>query len=208
MPIAAIRSKTPEQVYIAVDTFATRYVADWNRWIFAEGQHRSQLFGRILRKWQATRPKRMRRLQEEAQHDPPFLDDLIQQAQLHLRTIEHLTLTAIKQKTTSQDEALGALWAVFELLPVEGQASCVGITKAILLLTNGRIGPALDSRVRQNLSIGRLSNAVQWISLLEDIGDDISSFEAKNHLTLQESVPIRFVDLELGRLYDMALGPR
>lgn len=208
MPIVALRNKTPQQIRDAVNGFARRYVEDWNRWLHVEDEQRWQLFGIILRKWQATRPKQMRRLQQEAHHSPPYLDDLIRQAQPQLDIVGHLTVPGISDRTTAQDDALRALWTIFDALPVDGSASCVGITKAILLLTDGRIGPALDSRVRQNLGVAQLSTSDEWIRLLDEISEDVLSFEAIHRRLLRETVPEEFAQLEYGRLYDMALGPR
>jgi hypothetical protein len=46
-------------------------------------------------------------------------------------------------------DALRGLWGNFTRLTATGEASCVGITKSILLVTDGRIGPAFDSTVRR-----------------------------------------------------------
>jgi len=204
----ALRNKTPRQVHDDVSGFAREYVEDWNRWLHVESDQRWQMFGKTLRKWQATRPKRMRRLEQDARHDPPYLDDLIRKALRQLDVVGDLAVSEISKRTAGQDNALQALWGIFEALPVSGVASCVGITKAILLLTDGRIGPALDSRVRQNLGITRPSSTRDWICLLDQIEEDISSFEARHNCLLREIVPIKFAQLEYGRLYDMALGPR
>ena len=51
-----------------------------------------------------------------------------------------------------------------ESYKANGTASCVGITKAVMLLTDGRIGPALDSQVRLNLGVAKPINAEEWIS--------------------------------------------
>lgn len=51
--------------------------------------------------------------------------------------------------TGQQRHALTALWDTFRDLPTIGTANAVGITKAIKLVTGGRIGPALDSKVRE-----------------------------------------------------------
>lgn len=208
MPINVLRSKTPQQVRDDVNGFPLRYVTDWNDWLTADDGERWSLFGKIMRKWQATRPRRMRRLQREAQHGPPYLDDLISKAQCRLEVIRYLTLSNIRQRTALQEDALRALWTIFADLPVGGTASCVGRTKAVLLLTSGRIGPALDSRVRQNLRIGPPTTSEDWIRLLGEIADDIAYFEARHRQPLKQIVPAQFAHLEYGRLYDMALGPR
>lgn len=75
--IRAIRLKSPSEVPAALDRFAPRYLKDWDEWLAAPAAARPELFGRILRRWQATRPLAMRRIAAEATHAPPFLDDLV-----------------------------------------------------------------------------------------------------------------------------------
>src|SRR5438132_14321958 len=91
MPIEAIRMKTPAQVRADVAGFAARYVQDWNAWLTADTDARPELFGRILRKWQAARPGAMRRLKREAQHDEPFLEELLESAQEPLQMLAGLS---------------------------------------------------------------------------------------------------------------------
>jgi hypothetical protein len=205
--VEAIRNKTPRQIRAAVNGFAMRYVEDWEGWLAAHREDRPDLFGRILRKWQATRPLAMRRLKREAAHGAPFLDDLLESAVEPLHTLADLTVVTIAHRAPAQHEALAMLWAIFSRLPTSGVASCVGITKAVLLLTDGRIGPAFDSQVRQRLGVGRPATCRDWLQILQDIGQDIAVFESA-HGPLTKAVPARFAPLEYGRLYDMALGPR
>jgi len=205
--VEAIRNKTLQQVQNDVNAFAARYVEDWDAWVAGPRDARPQLFGRILRKWQATRPLAMRRLRAEAEHRAPFLDDLLELAAEPLRALAGLTVLTIAHRTRKQHEALTTLWAIFSRLPTSGAASCVGITKAVLLLTDGRIGPAFDSQVRRKLGVGRPATCREWLQTLEDIGEDIAVFES-SHGRLTKAVPARFAQLAYGRLYDMALGPR
>ncbi|MEY2343258.1 hypothetical protein AB4090_14295 [Acidithiobacillus sp. IBUN Pt1247-S3] len=196
------------QVFADVQGFAQRYVQDWNTWLAATPSTRPDLFGRILRKWQATRPNSMRRLKDQASHAPPFLDDLLMSAGEPIATLEDLDVRAIRDRSTDQEKALCDLWRIFEQLPTTGTASCVGITKAVLLLTDGKLGPAFDSQVRKKLRVGQPASCTAWISALEAIADDIASFEDTHHIPLTKAVPDAFASLAYGRLYDMALGPR
>lgn len=207
MPIAAIRNKTPAQLRADVSDFAVRYVQDWDSWLSVSSEGRPTLFGRILRKWQATRPLAMRRLRHEAKHGAPFLDDLLETAEEPLRVVSSCSVLTIAARTPEQDEAFRRLWAVFSQLAVSGGASCVGITKAVLLLTEGKIGPALDSRVRGKLGVPRPRNCSEWLAILQDIGEDITAFE-RGYGPMAAAVPTGFAKLAHGRLYDMALGPR
>jgi hypothetical protein len=83
----------------------------------------------------------------------------------------------------------------------------VGITKAVLLLTEGRIGPAFDSGVRRNAGVKAPKTYREWLWALDEMSDDLSAFEAVSG-PLPLVVSRRFADLGVGRLYDMALGPR
>ena len=207
MTIDKLRNKSPRQVRTEVDAFATRYVEDWETWLAADRDARPALFGRTLRKWQATRPKPMRRLQREADHKAPFLDDLLEYSTEPLRALSGLTVQNVVQREPAQDDALNDLWTIFSQLPTKGIASCVGITKAVMLLTDGRIGPAFDSQVRKKLSVGPPVTCREWLQRLEEIGEDIAAFESA-HGPLRKAVSTRFARLGYGRLYDMVLGPR
>jgi hypothetical protein len=207
--IRGIRNKTPGEVAAALDRFAPRYLKDWDEWLAAPAASRPGLFGRILRRWQATRPLAMRRVAAEATHEPPFLDDLVELASSPtgpVHVLNDLTVLDVASRTYQQDKALRALWDLFSGLTTTQSASCVGITKAVLLLTDGRIGPALDSQVRSALAINPPKTAADWIGVLEGVGEDIAEFEARNR-PLREVVPERFAHLAYGRLYDMAFGP-
>jgi len=208
--IDALRNMTPREVRAAVEGFAARYVKDWDDWLAAPRSARPDLFGRTLRKWQATRPGAPRRLRAEAKHGAPFLDDLLDAARQPLSVLGDLTVLTVAQRSHLQDEALIALWDLFSGLPTDRRASCVGITKAVLLLTDGRVGPAFDSRVRKKLGVrgpAKFVSCSDWLQILEGVGKDIAAFES-THGQLAEVVPSRFAHLECGRLYDMALGPR
>ena len=207
MLVEAIRNNTPRQLRRAVNGFSRRYVEDWDDWLRTHHDERPPLFGPILRKWQATRPVAMRRFRVEAEHAPPFLDDLLKKAEEPIHVLAGLTVLTIASRTREQDKALTSLWKNFSRLPTSGTASCVGITKAVLLLTDGRIGPALDSRVRRALRVPRPETSREWLEILEAVGEDIAASET-SHGSLTKAVPARFAHLEYGRLYDMALGPR
>jgi hypothetical protein len=208
MPITALSALTPQQVHQRVAGFARRYVADWEAWLATPGEDRVHKFGSILRKWQATRPYTMRRPRGEGKHDPPFLEDLIAQARPHLGLIRGLTIRDVRNMGSPEEQAVRGLWSVFRHLAVERPASCVGISKAVLLLTDGRIGPSLDSRVRAGLRIERVDRAADWIAVLVEVSQDILAYEQRHGTSLHESVPEAFGHLEEGRLCDMVFGPR
>ena len=209
MNIAVLRNKTPEQVTRELSGFSEDYVRDWEQWLGGYESDKVSLFATILRRWQATRPKTMRRAKRDATHEPPYMDDLIAEADSHLTLINHIDVGEFKELTSPQVEALRRLWCIFSSLPIAGSASCVGISKAVMLLTQGRIGPAFDSVVRKNLSLKRNpGTADEWIDVLRAVGDDINAFEVQYETKLARAVPERFARYHVGRLYDMVLGPR
>jgi hypothetical protein len=203
-----LAEKTPEDVAARMAGFSMNYVRDWETWLATDGPSKVRKFGKILRKWQATRPYPMRRSRDESDHAPPFLEDLIDEASPYLSLTRDATVANICSRSLSETEALISLWHIFARLPQREHASCVGRSKAIMLLTNGRIGPALDSNVRRQLKIPRITDGGEWVELLREIGSDIRAFEHRNAISLREAVPSEFRRLHLGRIYDMILGPR
>lgn len=209
MPVNVLRNKIPQQVHSDISGFSPEYAEHWRAWLAAPAPARPEMFAKILRKWQAVRPKKIRRLRDdtEAAHVPPFLDDLLGQSEAPIAVLANLSLLTIARRTENQKQALSDLWQIFSQLPTEGISSCVGITKAILLLTDGRIGPAFDSRVRKELRIAAPTTCAAWLVTLEEIADDIAAFEAA-HGSFVSAAPKHFAHLSYGRLYDMAFGPR
>jgi hypothetical protein len=205
--IDAIRYLTCADVHAAVSNFPTRYVSDWNQWLAVDARRRPELFGVILRRWQATRPQVMRRTRADHAHERPFLDDLLEEADGRVRRLGDLSVESLRHRTSDQESAMVGLWHVFKELAVTGAASSVGITKSVLLATNGRIGPALDSTVQQKIGVPRPTSAREWIGVLDGVAGDIAAYQAKNG-PLGDCVPIQHRRLAVGRLYDMVLGPR
>ncbi len=170
-----------------INSFSQTYVQHWNKWCQALSAQRNVAlaFGDILRKWQACRPNRMRRTRQEAQHGPPFLEDLILQSSRHIQVLHNFD---IQEQSALNDEvfwSLEQLWDIFQNLSYRTQghrnnvrngfAGVVGISKAVLLLTEGRVGPAFDSNVRGHLGIAEPLNAGQWFNALQIVSEDIHS---------------------------------
>jgi GrpB-like predicted nucleotidyltransferase (UPF0157 family) len=207
MKVRLLREMTPDEVRRKLGEFPAGAVLDWETWLQVSDDKRVSTFASILRSWKATRPLPMRRPRAEASHDPPHIEDLLDQASQHLEALGDLTLTDIAIASSGQINALHGLWATFLKLPQQGTASCVGITKAIILLTNGRIGPAFDSIVRKKLGLkDRLKSSEEWVAVLCGISEDILAFE-KRHGSLTDNVPAQLARYQVGRLYDMVLGP-
>jgi hypothetical protein len=196
-----------------INRFKQRYVNDWNGWITVQPDRRTaQQFGIILRKWQACRPNRMRRAQADTRYDGPYLDTLINNSAQCLLALQDFDIRLQASFTPQACDSLVQLWDVFQNLSYygrarEGRAGVVGISKAVLLLTEGRVGPAFDSTVRKHLGLRSIENANEWINALRVVSRDIQQFEFANQITLQQAVPQQYAGLSSGRIYDMALGP-
>src|SRR5437773_1182620 len=151
--VDAIRRWSTDQFAAAVDGFADRYKQDFAWWLLAHKEARPTEFGSVLRKWQATRGRVMRRSRIERAHPPPYLDDLLADASFD--ALGSLTTTEIRSRSAAQDFALRKLWSTFGRLTIDGAEppKAVGITKAVILATDGRIGPALDTNVRESIRI-------------------------------------------------------
>jgi hypothetical protein len=208
MKFTVLSSMTPGQVRINLESFAPAYVKDWEEWLSVGQADRVNKFAAILRSWQATRPHAVRRPRREATHEPPFIDDLLAEAAPYLESLGDTTVANLPAASPLQIDALHGLWAVFLNLSQKKSASCVGITKAVMLLTYGRIGPAFDSQVRKRLGLRRrLNSSGEWIDSLYLVSSDIRAFE-EAHGCLTEMLPDSLARYHPGRLYDMVLGPK
>lgn len=195
--------------------FPQRYIDDWREWISIapSDPNRPAKFGVILRKWQACRPNEMRREMAAAAHPPPYLEALIDTAALPLSRLQDFEMSGKTSFGPEKTDGLKELWKIFRDLATDGKANkgkagAVGISKAVLLLSYGKVGPAFDDEVRTNLGIGPINNADQWIDALKKAHQDVRGFERKNDTTLRCAAPTVFSGLPAGRIYDMALGPR
>lgn len=209
MPGIAKNSVTDVQARIA--RFSPRYIADWDIWMRTPASKRPEQLGITLRKWQACRPNRMRRIRAEATHSEPYLEDLVSDAIPHLKQLETFNLCIADSFTSDTYKALENLWDIFELLAYHGRANnglagIVGISKAVMLLTEGRVGPAFDSNVKTHLSINEIQHPSEWMDWLSWVHKDIQAFEKANGLSLHEALPA-YSHIKPGRLYDMVLGP-
>ena len=207
--ITTLRTKTPAQVQSDVAGFAATYVGDWERWLLAPTHDRPKVFVKTLGKWQAARPARLRRLRVRAdEHSPPYIEDLLSNAAPLLQVLVDFNVGRAGAPNPSERAALAGLWNTFSSLQQVGIASCVAITKAVLLLSDGRIGPAFYSQVRNKLRVNHLLTSADWITAVTEVSDDIHAFEDTHGVSLPSAVPPQFSTLAYGRLYDMALGPR
>ena len=80
-----------------------------------------------------------------------------------------------------------------------GLAGIVGISKAVLILTEGRIGPAFDKNVVDNLQADKITDPSSWIYFLKKVSQDIHDFEKKNDCLLSDAVPSMYSNLPHGQ---------
>ena len=211
-----IRNLTVDQIRRRILSFNPTYAYDWKIWLTVRKdypfEHTPPEFGRILRSWQACRPNRIRRCRSDAIHEPPYLEDIVHRGLVIARAIVEFDLGDSNTMTQAVEEALLRLWTFLKDLSYSGPsrnglAGVVGISKAVLLLTEGRVGPAFDSKVRKELGITEIVDGRNWISMLGAVVEDIAAFERANRCTLRDTVPAEYRGLHYGRLYDMIFGP-
>ena len=157
---------------------------------FASATKCGSKFAETLRRRQACRPNRMRRTQQEAQHDPPFLENLIVQANQCIQALQNFDIRRQFSLNREACRALEQLWNIFQNLCYHGRernglADVVGISKAVLLLTEGRVGPAFDSNVRGHLQILEPLNASSGLIRFKKYRETFW------HLKLQTNVPCK-----------------
>ncbi|QLK42571.1 hypothetical protein FE661_10675 [Acidithiobacillus ferrooxidans] len=84
-------------------------------------------------------------------------------------------------------------------------------SKAIMLVTKGSIGPAFDSNVMKNLGYkyNHDKSFQMWKNMLQYVADDLIDFQKRIKVDdIYKPLPDDLRSIKLGRLYDMALGPR
>jgi hypothetical protein len=155
----------------------------------------------------------MRRDKVSAKHEWPFLEDLIDEATADLASMAAFDISSKTAFSAANQTRLKNLWTIFRELAHagkanKGKAGAVGISKALLLLSRGHIGPAFDEEVRASLGLPAIDNSEHWINALKTVTQDIRQFERRNSTTILAAAPSRFAGMPAGRLYDMGLGPR
>lgn len=209
---------TIEQVRAALRTFDVAYKRDWQTWMRTysvsslTSPDTAAAFRAVLVKWQAVRSKtkgrRVRPVRGLAPPDTRCLDDVLVDAVEPLKALGSTTVRDLGDVRGVRRDAVIRLGEVFRDLPTIGQARAVGITKAVKLVTGGRIGPALDGEVREKLKIREPETAEQWLDLLRIVSEDIRIFEGANACRFEDLVEAEWQPVAVGRVYDMVFGPR
>jgi hypothetical protein len=165
----------------------------------------------VLQRWQAVRSRIkgrvVRRCRLGGGNVELFIDDLLKESRPFVEELGNFSLREASAPTSRQERALKFLWEIFRALPSSGTANAVGITKAVKLVTLGRIGPALDTVVRERLSISEPRSAEEWVATLRAISADLSRFERRHRLKLESLVEDEWQPIAVGRAYDMVAGP-
>jgi hypothetical protein len=211
-----LAAMAPPDVKLAIDGFDESYKKDWDSWLrtFVGTMDAASVaeFRRILVKWQAVRSRvpnrRVRQLRAQATHSAPFLEDLFQEALKSVSRLDGLTVREMREVSRVHRNELTKLWAIFEQLPTIGATRCVGITKAVKLITRGAIGPALDTEVRKKLKVPEPADGQSWVDLLTQVSADLNEFEKANGVRIESLCSGPWARVLPGRAFDMVAGPR
>jgi hypothetical protein len=208
---------TDSEAHERMRMFSVAYKQDWKDWVAVAGEVRSDAdvvaaaFRRVLRRWSAVRSRMkgrvVRHCRTSADADDLCLDDLIAEARPFLNELGTLSLRDVSSLTHRQERALRMLWEIFRDLPTHGSANAVGITKAVKLLTLGRIGPAFDAVVCRNIQVQAPCSADEWIAALGAISEDLRYFERRSERRLEDLVEPAWRPVAVGRAFDMLAGP-
>jgi hypothetical protein len=206
MKINFLRNKKSEEVKQLIEGFSHRYVADLNnfaltieQYSFTSPQTANHL-NKLLRKWSGCRPKSARK---DRLHLLKLLDT-------DLKSISHVDLRNIQNISPYERLAISRIWSQLQTQICDApKSTAVAPSKAMLILTNGRLGPALDSNARKTLKLPKTLNPDEYLSFLCAISEDIAAFEKINApVILEDLVPKKWQPVFIGRVYDMAIGPR
>jgi hypothetical protein len=206
-----LRTLTTSQVLERIKAFDMRYVNDWSVWLHASQGcdfHAAPIpisvaieFKRIMGKWQACRPKSLRCATE--------LQSALDSATQPLCLMGSANLRCFQAPGEVLTDAMCSLWRIFEGgLCLNGKATEVGVSKAILLVTKGRIGPAFDSNVKARLNARYVRDCMTYIKALGEIASELAGFEARESTTLDGLAEQAGRPADVGRAVDMVLGPR
>jgi hypothetical protein len=215
--VAFLSELSPDEVRARMRSFADSYKRDWQQWIdiarssALDSPAAAEQFRNVLRRWQAVRSKtkgRVVRHRHAAVGEGELcMEHLLAEAAVFVQELGNFSLREAATSTVRQERALGFLWEIFRALPSSGTANAVGITKAVKLVTLGRIGPALDTVVRKRLGIAEPRSAEEWIAALRSISADLTRFERRHRVHLEALVEDRWKPIAVGRAYDMVAGP-
>ncbi len=202
---------TPDQVLEQIKGFRRAYVYHWRDWLsVSEGCDFQAApictevvaeFKEIMSKWWAC--GRYQSLRCDAE-----LRSTLNAATEPLRRVGSADLRSFQTPSDALIGAINDLWRIFEEgLCLKHRASEVGVSKAILLVTKGRIGPAFDSKVQSHLD-GFVVGCTTYVKALGKIACELAYFETRERTTLESLAEQAGRPAAVGRAIDMVLGPR
>lgn len=197
--------------------FDESYKRDWQKWMAVATVHplssagTAAQFRATLCAWQAVRARVKGRTvlpcRAGADDGTLCVDDLLAESAAIVPQLGDFSLREAAAPSQRQRRALHLLWEVFRALPTVGVAKAVGITKAIKLVTLGRVGPAFDSVARDNMGVDEPATGDEWVDALRAIAKDLAAFERRHQISLESLVEERWAPIAVGRAYDMVVGP-
>lgn len=204
---------TPDEVQHAALEFRARYVQDWSRWTACFSGIATPVaaheFAQTLRKWQAIRGKKGRKLRRpkaEADHGAPYMEEVVDEALAVLSHLGRVTVRDLVFPNSKICEIFSELWLVMRQLATTDDAPVVAISKGAMLLTLGRLGPAFDSTVCRSLRISPPTCSQSWLNALMLVAEDLTAFESRYGVRIETLVAAR-CPVAVGRAYDMVAGP-
>jgi hypothetical protein len=203
--------RTTSEVLELIKDFDRRYVDDWNTWLRVSQGCDFQVTGipflvvsefrQIMCKWRACRPKPYRSATD--------LQSTLDSATEPLGRMGTADLRSLQVPSDVLTDAICGLWRIFEDgLCSKGKATEVGVSKAILLVSKGRIGPAFDSTVKAALNARYVKDCGTYLKALGEIASQLASFEDREGTTLDDLAKQAGRPADVGRALDMVLGPR
>ena len=105
MMTCVLRDMALVEVRRKLEHFTASYAADWEQWLLVAESKRVSKFAAIMRAWNATRPLAMRRTKAEASHEPPYIEQLIDEAEPHLKILGDLCVTDLARASADRLEA-------------------------------------------------------------------------------------------------------
>jgi len=180
---------TSEEVLERIKGFNSRYVADWRKWLRVTEACDFQVapipievaeeFKQIMARWQACGRYQLLRCAAELQGTLDF-------ATASITLMGSANLRCFQAPDEVLTDAICSLWRIFEGgLCLKRHATEVGVSKAILLVTKGRIGPAFDSTVKTQLNAWHVMDCQTYIGALGEIARNLAGFEGRESRTLE-----------------------
>jgi hypothetical protein len=208
MKIEFLRNKNEEEVRALISGFARSYCYDLHHFANTNSEYglasheAAMALADLLKKWTACRPVS---ISTDLQ---PILKDL----ETEFTMISGLDLRNLRNASANEKGAIDHIWSkLTNELCKPKKLTGVAPSKAMLIITNGRLGPALDSRARAvlGLSSDNIVTGVQYRTILEAISEDLLIFEETiSPIRIETLVPKHWQPVLVGRAYDMVAGPR